>query len=386
MGQAERYMRQAHNLKVVGSNPTPATNKDAKNNSSTNFHKHSCRKLAVKEGKMATMRKRNGRFNVEIRKRGMRPVYETFDKKSDAQSFINKVESEIQQKKYKDISEAANTSLRTVLHRYIREKLKNKSDKKRERSKLNVILRNEICKHMMSELKSSDFAKYRDGRKKDGVTNSTINRELSAMRVAIQTSIEEWDCWIPENPVKSSIKLPENPARERRLKAGEYEKLMVACQRSNKFASPSIFWCPAINFAIETAMRLSEQLSLRWENVDMIKRTAFLPAKITKTKKSRTVPLTDKALEVLREIPRHISGKVFNMSLNYHNKGWRALCKRAGVEGLMWRDFRREATSRLFEQGLSITEVQSITGHATLQMLSTYTQHDAENLAIKLKK
>ncbi len=25
MGHAERYMRQAHNLKVVGSNPTPAT-------------------------------------------------------------------------------------------------------------------------------------------------------------------------------------------------------------------------------------------------------------------------------------------------------------------------------------------------------------------------
>jgi len=32
-------MRQAHNLKVVGSNPTPATNKDADNNSSTNFQK-----------------------------------------------------------------------------------------------------------------------------------------------------------------------------------------------------------------------------------------------------------------------------------------------------------------------------------------------------------
>ena len=39
-----------------------------------------------------------------------------------------------------------------------------------------------------------------------------------------------------------------------------------------------------------------------------------------------------------------------------------------------------------FEQGMSVTEVQSITGHKTLQMLSTYTQHEAETLAIKLKK
>ena len=337
-------------------------------------------------GKMASLKKYRGRWSVKIRRKGHRGIYETFDKISDARSFINKVESDIVQQKYKDISEAANTTLRTILHRYIREKLKDKADKKRERSKFNVILRHDIVKRTLAELRTSDFAKYRDQRLELGITNSTINRELSCMRVAIQTSIDEWDCWIPENPVKSSVKLSENPARERRLEAGEYEKLMIACKRNTKWSSPSIYWCPAINFAIETAMRLSEQLNLNWKNVDMEKRTAHLPAATTKTKESRTVPLTDKAIAVLKEIPRHIQGKVFPMSLNYHNRGWRALCKRAGITGLMWRDFRREATSRLFERGLSITEVQSITGHKTLEMLSTYTQHPAEILAEKLKQ
>ena len=69
--------------------------------------------------------------------------------------------------------------------------------------------------------------------------------------------------------------------------------------------------------------------------------------------------------------------------LNYHNRGWRALCKRAGVVGLRWHDLRREVISRMFERGLSITEVQSLSGHLTLQMLSTYTTHEAEKLAIK---
>jgi len=63
---------------------------------------------------MATIRKRNGRFNVEIRKRGVRTIYETFDLKSNAQSFINKVESGIQQRKYKDISEEAAGTVRLV--------------------------------------------------------------------------------------------------------------------------------------------------------------------------------------------------------------------------------------------------------------------------------
>ena len=334
---------------------------------------------------MAYIRQRKGRWTVAIRHRRGQQIYKTFIKKSDALRFMNETETQIQTNRYRDISEASKTTLKIVIQRYVREIIKDKADKKRERSKYNVILRSDICNKTLTELRTSDFAKFRDQRLEIGITNSTINRELSAMRVAIQTSIDEWDCWLPENPVKSSIKLTENPARERRLREGEYEKLMVACKRHTKWSSPSIYWCPAINWAIETGMRLSEQLSLSWQNLDLNKRTAFLPAEITKTKRSRTVALTDKALEVLKEIPRHINGKVFPMSLNYHNRGWRALCKRADIVGLRWHDLRREAISRMFERGLSITEVQSLSGHLTLQMLSTYTTHEAEKLAIKLK-
>ena len=116
--------------------------------------------MSTTGGKMASLTKYRGRWKASIRRKGHRPIYETFDKISDAHSFINKVESDIQQKKFKDISEANNTSLRTVLHRYIREKLQNKKDKKRERSKFNVILRHDICRRMLSELRTFDFAKY----------------------------------------------------------------------------------------------------------------------------------------------------------------------------------------------------------------------------------
>ena len=249
---------------------------------------------------MAYIRQRKGRWTVAIRHRRGQQIYKTFIKKSDALRFMNETETQIQTNRYRDISEASKTTLKIVIQRYVREIIKDKADKKRERSKYNVILRSDICNKTLTELRTSDFTKFRDQRLEIGITNSTINRELSAMRVAIQTSIDEWDCWLPENPVKSSIKLTENPARERRLRDGEYEKLMVACKRHTKWSSPSIYWCPAINWAIETGMRLSEQLSLSWQNLDLNKRTAFLPAEITKTKRSRTVALTDKALEVLK--------------------------------------------------------------------------------------
>ncbi|MEI8209621.1 MAG: tyrosine-type recombinase/integrase [Methylococcales bacterium] len=40
-----------------------------------------------------------------------------------------------------------------------------------------------------------------------------------------------------------------------------------------------------------------------------------------------------------------------------------------------------EATSRLFEKGLDVMQVKSITGHKSLQMLSRYTHLKADDLA-----
>jgi integrase len=57
---------------------------------------------------------------------------------------------------------------------------------------------------------------------------------------------------------------------------------------------------------------------------------------------------------------------------------------RAGIENLRFHDLRHEATSRLFERGLNIMEVASITGHKDLRMLRRYTHLRAEDLAKKL--
>ena len=68
---------------------------------------------------MVTLKKRTGKWTVEIRRRGHRNIYGTFVHKSDARRFVNKVESDITQKKYKDLSEAATTTFKVALHRYI---------------------------------------------------------------------------------------------------------------------------------------------------------------------------------------------------------------------------------------------------------------------------
>lgn len=48
------------------------------------------------------------------------------------------------------------------------------------------------------------------------------------------------------------------------------------------------------------------------------------------------------------------------------------------------RRFRYEVTSRLFEKGLGVMEVASMTGHKSLTKVKRYTHVEAEKLAKKL--
>lgn len=58
--------------------------------------------------------------------------------------------------------------------------------------------------------------------------------------------------------------------------------------------------------------------------------------------------------------------------------------KRAHIEDLRFHDLRHAATTRLFEKGLNIMEVASITVHKDTCMLRRYTHLKAEDLARKL--
>jgi integrase len=156
-----------------------------------------------------------------------------------------------------------------------------------------------------------------------------------------------------------------------------------------------------ITLAVETSMRLGELLGLEWSRVDLVRCIAHLVD--TKNGESRTVALSSAAAAALQSLPRRIDGRVFGWAASdSFEKTWtrckaraRAMyeadCAAQGVKpdpaflaDLRFHDLRHEATSRLFEKGLGIMEVSSMTGHKSLSMLKRYTHIDAEKLARKL--
>ena len=337
------------------------------------------------ERKKMYIRKRKGRYSVSIRHAGAKAINKTFAKKSDAHKFGFEVELQLQRKRYKDTSNASKTTLKSVLERHLAERLGEVRQPKKEQSRFNTIVKSEVVNKFLIDLTPNDFAQFRDARSLAGASGATIIRELSFMSVAIRKAIKVYGCWLPEHPIPNSIKPKESPPRNRRLNAGEHLLLKQYCKGAPKYKKPNPYWCDAIDFAIESALRLNEQLTLNWKHISIEKKVMTILAKHTKTGVERVVPLTPRALEILRNIPRSIDGRVFPMSMNNFNRGWRAICKNSGINNLHWHDLRRESICRLFEAGLSPSEVQIFSGHKTISlMIKTYTAHNPEIVAKKL--
>ena len=134
-------------------------------------------------------------------------------------------------------------------------------------------------------------------------------------------------------------------------------------------------------------MRRGELLALLWRDIDFDRLHAHLPD--TKTGKSRTVPLSPRAYEVLWHLGADIRpdhGRVLDTTAEGLKQAFERARVKVGLDHFNFHDLRHEATSRLFERGWGIMEVAHVTGHQDIQMLKRYTNLRASDLARKLEE
>jgi len=331
----------------------------------------------VEAGFMATIINRGPyQWQGKVRRKGHPAQSKTFETKSDAEAWARSIEHEMDRGVFVSRTEAENTTLRECLERYAREVSSTKRGMTQELSRIRVLLRLPIVDSSMANIRSVDIANLRDQFIRIGRSPATTMRYLALLSHLFNTARKEWGMESVANPVELVKKPKVQNARDRRLEPTEEERLLAeCCNQGNHWLKPMV--C----FAIETAMRKGEILSLRWENVDLIKRTAFLPE--TKNGDSRAVPLSTKAVSVLKSLPRSVSGQIFCTSEFATRKAFIKACARANIENLRFHDLRHEATSRLAEV-FGIHELAKITGHKDMKMLLRYFHPRAEDLAKKL--
>ena len=326
---------------------------------------------------MATFEKRGNFWRVKIRRIGLPAQTRTFDDKTLAQRWARGVETEMDQGIAVDRRIAERTTLAEVLERYRREVTPTKRGAADENLRLKAMAQRPFARIRMAALTSSHLAAYRDERLKV-VSGATVNREFNVLSHAIDTARREWDIYLPVNPCTLVRRPPQGRPRNRRLQGDEEQRLLAACR-----AARNPWLAHFVALAIETGMRRSELLGLLWTNVDIERRIALLP--MTKNGESRGVPLSGRAVGILRTLPPSSTARVFGeLSVEALKLSFKRAVRRAGIDGLRLHDLRHEATSRFFEKGLSVMEVASVTGHKTLQMLKRYTHLSAGDLAARL--
>lgn len=338
---------------------------------------------------MAVIRNRgNFQYQAIVRRRGYDTLSKTFNSHKEADAWALTTESEMVRGVYVSRVEAERTTLAEVIEQYIRDVCPKHRGYESEKLRLLGLSRHALGRRFVATLKPLDFARYRDERLKIRKP-ATVQRELALFSAVFEVGRKEWGIHI-ENPVRMIDKPAVNNERSRRLSPAEQEKLMAELDKETRNPDGTLaaggvrnIWIkPLVLFALETAMRRGEILSLRWENVDLQKRVAFLP--ITKNGDSRGVPLSTVAVKVLQGLPRSISGRVFMTTVDAVKKSFTRCCKRAGLVDFTLHDCRHEATVRLARVLPNVIELSRVTGHRDVNTLKRYYNITPEELAHKL--
>jgi integrase len=325
---------------------------------------------------MGSIRVRQGRYQANVRRKSYATVTKTFTSKEVAKRWIKSTEIAIEKGEY---SPKISITVGEMLDRY---KLiclaAHKGAEVSEQYRIKL-LKDYFGAIPLCDLTPAHLARFRDDRLKT-VQHQTVKRDLSILSSAINTAIIEWNIPLKMNPVSKIRWKQTDQPRDRRFEDGEESQLL-------SHATPSM--ARMITVAVETAVRRSELLRIKRSHINFAKQT--LEIGLTKTGKPRTIPLSSRALKAIREQLR-ASEKVipieeqpiFQITGSRLFKDFQTLREEIGISGLRWHDLRHEATSRLFEKGLNMMEVASITGHEDLKMLKRYTHIKPESLVARL--
>ncbi|WP_433737428.1 tyrosine-type recombinase/integrase [Pseudomonas putida] len=216
----------------------------------------------------------------------------------------------------------------------------------------------------------ADLKSYTKGHKP-----ATTNRRKACWSVLMQFAVDEE--YIATNPAKGIASKEENNQRIRFLDDDERKALLAACDKSEWSLLKLL-----VTLAMTTGARLGELQSLRWEGIDLKKRTATLA--ITKNGDPRVLVFPAPAIAALMQ-HRKAKGLVFGRADGEKpmcfRKHWNKALKQARLVAFRFHDLRHDAATSLINADTDLYTVGQILGHRSQQSTARYA-----HLSIKTKQ
>lgn len=391
--------------------------------------------------KMASIeqRKSSGKWQARIRRAGHPEQSKDFQTKEAAQQWARAIERDMDIGKFIPNDVAETTTFEKAANRYVKEILPGKKSIQQVESAIKLLIE-QFGEYALANVTPAAISAY-CAKRLETVSAQTVVHDINILTRIFKAASIDWGISLPQGIPTALVRKPRvNGARDRRLEDGEWDLL-----KNSLSMCESPYPLAVVEFAIETAARQSEIMSLTWQHVDLKKRTARLKGIGGRSTKNddiyRDVPLSRRAIAVISSLmkPGTTSNKtdlVFSISQAALQKSWKhglararslhlydelstklqskgmsptdakreisairyhkkvplkssvSMLKQISADDEMLVDFRfhdlrHEGTSRLAEK-FQIHELMKVTGHKSIAMLARYYHPKASDLALKL--
>jgi len=233
---------------------------------------------------------------------------------------------------------------------------------------------------LMKSLCSQDVRNYIADRHAKGITNKSVNKELSLLSSAIKFVNSEYD-WSLPNPVQGK-RLKEEEVEARCLSVEEARKLLAASSidlddNQNKYTKD--YFPDLLILGFNSFMRSGEMLKLKWSRVDFARNVIKLKAQDCKNGKPRKVPLNSTAKAALVRLRKlcndnfpgtpyvftHTKPRYFGTRIKSISNVFRIAVERAGIAHATPHCLRHTSiTEAVHADNANVVAIASAAGHS----------------------
>ncbi|MDO4641047.1 MAG: site-specific integrase [Neisseria sp.] len=198
-------------------------------------------------------------------------------------------------------------------------------------------------------------------------SNSTKNRYLALVRAILNKATNEWML------LERAPKLPlyrEAKRRIRWLMVEEAERLVAALPEE---------------FSLNTGLRQRNVLDLKWSQIDLDRKVAWVHPDKAKAGRSIGIALNQTTVNILeKQIGRHPQfvftnsrgGRVTSIS----SRIWKNALEQSGIKNFRWHDLRHTWASWLVQKGVPLAALQEMGGWESISMVQRYAHLSPEHL------
>lgn len=269
---------------------------------------------------------------------------------------------------------------------------------KRDEELFRLRIANVLGHRRLNEITRQQIQTFHSSLLDQGLAPATCDHHIKLIRQSLNLAIT-WDM-LEKNPAAGIKLFNVDNKVEHYMDADELQRLLAVLRANDP---PNV--CVIATFLLSTGARLNEALQATWSQIDRQNRVWRIPASTSKSKKVRSVPLNNSALDCLdglellstRDTPTKSAmptksdylfvNRLTGKPLTTVHKVWARLRAKAGLPHLRIHDLRHQYASFLVNSGRTLVEIMQILGHSDSKVtlryshLSTATLQAAANSA-----